>query len=86
MSEWNNQDSSLISAMTTWSRLGIFLRSCSGSEHIPSAANKDGSLKVTAGIEGPVRVEVVAMIGAAGITVAGRGAWLLLEGLAVFVS
>ena len=72
--------------MSTQSRLGIFFCSCSGSGHVPSAANKDGSLKVIAGIEGPVRVEVVAMIGAAGIAVAGRGAWQLLEGLAVFVS
>ena len=62
--------------MSTYSRLRIFFRSCSGSGHIPSAANKDGSLAVAAGtvggIEGPVGVElVVAMIGAAGIAVAG---------------
>ena len=76
MSEWNSQDSGLSSAMSTYSRLRIFFLSCSGSGHIPSAANKDGSLAVAAGtaggIEGPIGVElVVAMIGAAGIAVAG---------------
>ena len=78
MSEWNSQDSGLSSAMSTYSRLRIFFLSCSGSGHIPSAANKDGSLAVAAGtaggIEGPIGVElVVAMMGAAGIAVAGGG-------------